>query len=76
MKCFKLNLLLFLLFISEIGGQECGEVKIDWGNRVANGKKAVKGEWPFLAALYKLESSEYFCGSTVITNKHVLTGLT
>lgn len=31
-------------------------------------------EWPFITALYFINSSEYFCGETIIFKKHVLTG--
>lgn len=30
--------------------------------------------WPFLAALYRTDQSKFFCGGTLISSRHILTG--
>lgn len=41
---------------------------------ISKGTRTDRGEWPFLAALYYVEEYTFFCGGTLITYKHVLTG--
>lgn len=43
---------------------------------VIRGNRTKRGEFPFLCALYDIEEDEIFCGGTLITTKHVLTGKT
>lgn len=43
---------------------------------VIRGNGTRRGEFPFLCALYDIEEDEIFCGGTLITTKHVLTGKT
>ena len=52
---------------------ECGTV-ILYRQTVLGGNEVVKGEWPFIAALYHSQTFEYFCGGTIISDKHILTG--
>lgn len=33
-------------------------------------------DWPFLAALYRTDHSKFFCGGTLISSRHILTGIT
>lgn len=52
---------------------ECGTVEfID--PKITRGTQTVRGAWPFLAALYYIEQSSFFCGATLISSKNVLTG--
>lgn len=69
----KMMVSLFLLLLVEIFTQECGTISAI-ESRIINGAQSVKGKWPFLAALYYVEDSKFFCGSTLISRKHVLTG--
>ncbi|KAG4078687.1 hypothetical protein HA402_015277 [Bradysia odoriphaga] len=67
---------LIVLFIrlgfNEISGNECGTTEfID--PKIVGGTATVRGAWPFLAALFYVEESKFFCGSTLISGKHVLT---
>lgn len=68
-----LFVLLLHLRFSEISANECGTVEfID--PRIIRGTQTVRGAWPFLAALYYIEQSTFFCGATLISAKNVLTG--
>jgi secreted trypsin-like serine protease len=53
--------------------QECGIVKYS-SELIFGGDYAKKGQWPWLCTLHDVESEEFFCGSTLISNRHVLTG--
>jgi secreted trypsin-like serine protease len=69
---FTLFLLFFsinLIFAEDI----CGKVSIQSG-LVVNGEEARPGEFPFLAALYKIADDKFFCAGNLITRRHVLTG--
>lgn len=59
-----------------VSGTECGTVsqKFTFSSRILGGESVSRGDWPFIAALYRVEHSEYFCGGTLISNKHILTG--
>lgn len=52
---------------------ECGLVDL-LDPRISGGAETQRGEWPFIAALYYVEALEFFCGGTVITKSHILTG--
>lgn len=53
--------------------QECGNVKYS-SELIFGGKYAKRGQWPWLCTLHDTESDEFFCGSTLISNRHVMTG--
>lgn len=40
---------------------------------IVGGKPCKRGQWPFLAALLLKEPREFFCGGSLITDRHVLT---
>lgn len=42
--------------------------------RVNNGNLSEVGEWPWLATLHKVKDREYFCGSSIISEKLLVTG--
>lgn len=67
------SLLLFVAFVTANEFNECGKPKMYYG-LVYGGNETQKGEFPFLAALYHIESDVVFCGGTLISAKHVLTG--
>lgn len=54
---------------------ECGKQHLGTG-LIFNGDTSVRGQWPWLAPFFEIkESSENFiCGSTLISNLHVVTG--
>jgi secreted trypsin-like serine protease len=60
---------LFLL----TSAQECGNVKYT-SELIYGGEYAKRGQWPWLCAVHDTVSDEFFCGSTLISKKHVLTG--
>lgn len=58
---------------------ECGMVSLDVDTitlKIIGGEETVKGQYPFVAALFELKDSEkrFFCGGTLISTNHVLTG--
>lgn len=54
-------------------GIKCGGVKFAEG-LVRGGTRAQRTEWPFIAALYQKNPTKFFCGGTIISHRHVLTG--
>lgn len=63
----------FLLFTNVTEAQECGNVKYT-SELIYGGDYAKRGQWPWLCAIHDATSDEFFCGSTLISKKHVLTG--
>lgn len=61
------------LNIDQVDANECGTVHL-LRELVLGGNEVLRGEWPFIAALYYTKKHNYFCGGTIISNKHVLTG--
>lgn len=59
--------------IQNVTGLACGKVNLS-RPLIQDGNPALRGEWPFIAALHKVRESKFFCGGTLITNQHVLTG--
>jgi hypothetical protein len=51
----------------------CGQVN-DITPRIFDGTETSRGQWPFLVALYHLENEKFFCGASLISTQHVLTG--
>lgn len=75
-KTYLLSILIGLLFqfgIVEVSGGHCGSVDV-LDPRISGGSETQRGEWPFIAALYYVEELKFFCGGTLITKQHVLTG--
>lgn len=68
--CFLAIVGSFFLFTN---AQECGNVKYTSG-LIIGGEYAKRGQWPWLCAIHDATSDEFFCGSTLISKKHVLTG--
>lgn len=52
---------------------DCGKVSFSSGF-VIGGTKSKRGQWPFLVAVFNLETNKFFCGGNLITSKNVLTG--
>lgn len=66
--------LLKLSFVAVIvTSQECGVVKYT-SELIYGGQTSKKGAWPWLVALHDINTEEFFCGSTLVSDKHVLTG--
>lgn len=58
---------------NRVNGMECGRVNLT-RPVVESGNVILRNEWPFIAALYEKRPTEFFCGGTVISSRHVLTG--
>lgn len=59
--------------IYQVSGINCGTVVVT-DSLVQDGNRTVKGAWPFVVVLHLISDSEYLCGGTLISDKHVLTG--
>lgn len=64
---------LFGLLQIEVDANECGAVRYI-EPQITGGSQTSRGEWPFIAALYYTNDAKFFCGGTLISAKHVLTG--
>ncbi|KAJ2937801.1 hypothetical protein O0L34_g18582 [Tuta absoluta] len=55
--------------------ESCGRRKIQYTELITNGLKTKAGDWPWHAAIYKLERNEirYICGGTLLSKTFVLT---
>lgn len=76
-----LNILIFnFLFVfvpnkvRASGASECGIIKFT-KPLILGGTQTSKGEWPFITALYYTADAKFFCGGTIISDKHILTGV-
>lgn len=52
---------------------ECGTINIPKGLSIDE-NQTLKGFWPFAVAIYEIKEHRLFCGGTLISKKHVLTG--
>lgn len=59
------------LQVYRVSTLDCGTVNFVRPT-VSGGSATIKGEWPFIVSIQK--RSEYICGGTIISNKHILTG--
>lgn len=67
--------LMCLLRFHQVSGIKCGQMDfVDFTTRISGGEEADRGQWPFIAALFQAKTLKYFCGGTLVTNKHILTG--
>lgn len=65
---------LFVFVTFEVSADQCGTVKFI-EPQIVGGSQTTRGEWPFIAALYYTDDAKFFCGGTLISAKHVLTGV-
>jgi secreted trypsin-like serine protease len=66
-------LVFFITFLATCNGQNCGRVKVEGALSIGS-EYAVKGEWPWLVPLLRNDNDKYFCGSTIVSEMHLLTG--
>lgn len=66
-------LLKFSFLVVLVTSQECGIVKYT-SELIYGGQYAKKGAWPWLVAMHDATTEEFFCGSTLVSDKHILTG--
>lgn len=74
----KFLLILVLLFcllhnIFSTGAQECGK-RQGFIPTIFRGKSSTRAEWPWNVALVHRQYENFFCGGTLISEKHVLSG--
>lgn len=62
-----------VIFLCFEAFETCGRFSYG-GGTIVGGEFIKKGEWPWLVALFESKSRSYFCGGTLISEKHVLTG--
>lgn len=65
-------LIIFPLCVSITLQDYCGDSVVGSGF-VVGGSRIKRGQWPFIAALFRSQNEEYFCGGTIISHKHVMT---
>lgn len=53
--------------------EKCGKSIVS-PSQSADKTRTRSGQWPFLAALSHAESLRYFCGGSLISTRHVVTG--
>lgn len=69
---FTIGLVLNTVNLNAIAN-ECGTVSISRGLSIER-NKTYEGSWPFAVAIYEIEAYKLFCGGTLISRRHVLTG--
>lgn len=72
---FFLKLILILAFVissCSSDSNSCGLADRATG-LVIGGTESTRGQWPWLVALFQAASNKYFCGSTLLSNRHLLT---
>lgn len=52
---------------------KCGRKFVGAG-MVFGGEKTTQNSWPWLVALFYLPKNQFFCGGSLISSKHVLSG--
>lgn len=74
---FKLAAFLILLEtflnIKILLAQECGKIQIPTSFTIG-GEYSYRGQWPWLAPVANKIDGKFFCGSTIISNRHLLGG--
>lgn len=65
--------IVLLFFIHFSHSQECGKINARL-SLIVGGNKAIRGEFPFLVALFEYLKEDFLCGGTLVTNKHAITG--
>lgn len=69
-----LGIVVGLVLNCEAMTDECGTVNIPRGLKI-EANQTRKGVWPFATALYEVKGSRLLCGGSLISTKHVLTGI-
>lgn len=68
----KVSLLVCALLLPALSSAgSCGDSVVGSGF-IVGGDRIHRGQWPFLAALFRAKSGTYFCAGSVITKRHVI----
>jgi secreted trypsin-like serine protease len=66
--------LVFLItFLATVNAQDCGRARVAASLSIGS-EYAVRGQWPWLVPLLKNDSDKFFCGSTIVSQMHIITG--
>jgi secreted trypsin-like serine protease len=65
-------IVLFITFLATSNGQNCGRSHVASLYSIGS-EYASRGQWPWLVPLLT-NSDSYFCGSTIVSEKHLITG--
>lgn len=70
------NTLINKLKLNDPSSSKCGQISYGSG-LVQGGSASRKGQWPFAVAVYseKEEEKNFICGGSLISSRHVLTGV-
>lgn len=53
----------------------CGQIGTNVSERVFGGKEVAANKWKWLVAIYYKPSKQFKCGGSLISSKHVLSGM-
>lgn len=73
MNCLVAKILILFAFSLSSTAQKCGQFTVNSG-LIVNGDDTVRGEFPFLIALWKLSDQSFFCAGNLISQRHAVTG--
>lgn len=68
-----LFLALVIGYVAFINAQDCGNVKYS-SELIYGGNYTKRDQYPWLCSLHDVDSDEFFCGATLISARHILTG--
>lgn len=71
MKIQELILFLFVLKLSEGERENCGKFEV---LEFQGGKEVPSSKWPWSAAFVERKTNSFFCGGSLISVNHVLSG--
>lgn len=60
--------------VCAIEAQQCGYGKSSFSPFVVGGGASKKGNWPWIVALTHKMNNQFFCGGSLVSAKHVLSG--
>jgi secreted trypsin-like serine protease len=74
---FKESFVIFVaiccIFVAGEESKYCGR-KFSASGLIFGGNKTQSNEWPWLVALVNWPKNEFFCGGSLISSKHVVSG--
>lgn len=63
-------------YLAETESSQCGRIHANIADRVVDGyDKILRGQYPFLATIHNSGTNNLMCGGTLISARHILTGL-
>lgn len=71
---FKFLYFFFAILLKFSSTLECGRSQVAASFSVG-GEYSSRGQWPWLAPLANRADNKFFCGSTIISDRHLLSGI-